>query len=49
MCFSALCDRARNLNTSGAGCHMFFQQTKRSSLDRYERFELDPGPSEQML
>ena len=46
---SALCDCARNLNTSGARCHMFFQQTKRSPLGRYERFELDPRPSEQML
>ena len=49
MRFSALCDRARNLNNSGARCHMFFQQTKRSPLGRYGRFELESRPSEQML
>jgi hypothetical protein len=49
MRFNAPYDHARNLDTSGARCHMFFQQTKRSPLDRYERFELDPRQSEQML
>ena len=41
--------RARNLNTSGARCYMLFQQTNRFPLDRYERFELDARPSEQMF
>ena len=49
MRFSALRDCTRNLNTNGARCHMFFQQTKRPPLGSYERFELDPKPSEQML
>ena len=40
---------SRDLNTSGARCHMLSQQTKRSPLDRYARFELNPRPSEQML
>ena len=40
---------ARNLNTSGGRCRMFFQQTNRFSLFRYERFELGPRLSEQML
>jgi hypothetical protein len=50
MRFSALRDCTRNnLKTDGARCHMFFQQTKRPPLGSYERFDLDPKPSEQML
>jgi hypothetical protein len=47
MRFSALRDCTRNNN--GARRHMFFQQTKRPPLGSYERFDLDPKPSEQML